>query len=157
MLRVTYQADSSDLLPLGGQRSTSFLEGAGPPRRASWRNPSSQGRTRALRLLVADRWDRHQWGRPHLSLSELKVRLMRSQFQCAQRDSLSELFLEEKAKVPCIPGKGISLADSEKLWEASLPPRRISIKRNTCHNQCKGTSPRDSEKLREVLLCACAD
>ena len=43
-------------------------------------------------------------------------------FQCAQRDSVSELLLEEKA------------------------PR----------NQCEGKSPRDPEKLWEVLLCACA-
>ena len=34
-------------------------------------------------------------------------------FQCAQRDSLSELFLQEQ--MPCNQRKGKSLRDSEKL------------------------------------------
>ena len=62
-------------------------------------------------------------------------------FRCTQRDSLSELLLQETISV---------LYDS---FVCVLPFLSVCATM-PYHSRCKGKSLRDSEKLREVVLCA---
>ena len=80
------------------------------------RGVHARGRLGHTRTLVVQRhWQacRYATSRPSVAhLLSLGGALNALKFQCAQRDSLSELFLQEK--MPCNQCKEKSLRDSEK-------------------------------------------